>query len=379
MSFETYRQAFLDHNAGGHLWDDGTMYLYIGMIALVFIAGVFANNAKEKTAKLWFFLPAIVLIFVSGLRGINVGADTFEYRDSFENALSPNAWADKTVEPGYIFLMMCLRLILPSPILCTLFYSAISVTLVFLTFWKYKKSINLFVAFAFYIGLFYFQALDLMRIYFASSILLFNFYLLLENRYKRYLLIVLLTSQIHYSSLVMLFPMIFLWFYKKKPFIALTTAVVLSISLIPLAARFSDYIMIARYASYGEANETSEVGMMLYFEFLPFFFLVAYVLIKKVRNSWSEMLVSLTVCAFIFKIVSYYIVIAGRLGVHFMPLYIIVLPYFVKHLKRFKRQIYGPFMVFLIFYLTFRIHFYFKGYLSLDGIMPYHFFWNDNL
>ena len=376
MIFDIYRQAFWESDRGG-VWDDGTMYLYIGVILLVILLGQFAENNRKKSLKFWFVTAATVLSVILGFRGENVGADTMQYIYSFENALDRNFWANSTTEPGYHLLLKILRLILPNSTVFIALISILTVFFVYSTLWKNRKNINLLIAFSFYVGLYFFQALNLLRIYLAAAFVFWNFNYLIEKKYGRFAVVVLLTSLIHYSTLVMLFPLGFLLLYQKNSKLALIAVSALIVMAIPLTARFGDIIRIARYAAYGEMNESSRsVGIMLFFDYLPAFYLIWYVLRYKIKGQWTDLLISLTITGFFIRFIAYYITIAGRLWTHFMGLFVLVIPFFVHHIQKNHRKLYLPTMLLLFMYLVVKIHFYFIGYLGSDAIMPYTFFWN---
>lgn len=373
---DIYHKAF--NEKGGVLWEDSTLYLYIILIVAAAFIGYIADHAKVNISHFFTFVLSFLLLFILGLRSRDVGIDTEVYQDSFLYALTPNAFSDRTDEPGFHFLLQVLRTFFSSPELAILIFSAATIFFVMNTVWRYKSHISFFIAFSFYVGIFYFQALNLLRIYLAASFILWNYNYLIEKKYKKFALIVLLTSLLHYSSLIMLMPLGFLWLYQKKPKMALFLIACAFVVAVKIADHFADYMFLVRYASYGENNEaSSKIGLMLYFDYLPCFYLVYYIYKNKIKGQWSDILVSLTATGFFLRFIAYNITIAGRLGTHLMGLFVLVLPYFTYHIKQNHRRQYIPFVSFLLIYLVVRIHFYFIGYLATDGIMPYNFFWND--
>lgn len=378
LFIEIYQNSFQENAEGRAVWDDDTFYLYISIIILISAFGLFAEKTRGSIQSLWVVAAATVLSFILGFRGELVGADTIGYVESFNRALETDAWADSTSEPGYHLLVMLLRAILPNSTAFLTFISTLTVFFVFNTLWKYREHTNLLIAFSFYVGLYYFQALNLLRIYLAAAFVLWNYHYLIEKKYRKFFLIVVLTSMLHYSTVVMLLPLAYLWLHQKSPLLALGFIACLMIVSIPLISQFANYIAIARYAEYGESNESSgKVGVMLFFEYLPCFFMVWYALRHKIKGQWRDILISLTVTGFFIRTIAYFITIAGRLGIHFMGLYILIIPYFVNHLKVHHKTAYILLMPFFVGYLLIRMHFYFIGYLAVDQIMPYAFFWDE--
>lgn len=373
---DIYHKAF--NEAGGVLWEDSTIYLYIILIVAAAFIGYIADNAKVKISHFFTFVLSFLLLFILGLRGRDVGIDTYVYQDSFIYSLTPDAFSDSTTEPGYHLLLRVLRTFFSSPELAILIFSAATIFFVMNTLWRYKNHISIFIAFSFYVGIFYFQAMNLLRIYLAASFILWNYNYLIEKKYKKFALIVLLTSLLHYSSLIMLLPLGYLWLYQRKPKIALLLITCAFVVAVKIANHFADYLFIARYASYGDSNDASgKIGLMLFFDYIPCFYLIYYIYKNKIQGQWSDLLVSLSITGFFVRFIAYYITIAGRMGTHFMGLFVLILPYFTHHIKQYHRRQYIPFISFMLIYLVVRIHFYFMGYLATDGIMPYNFFWND--
>lgn len=384
LFIDTYRVAFEGSNMRFVRWDEGTMYLYFGIIISVFVIGRMiekqrgCNGVFKRHSYIWMNLCGILMAFVLGLRGIMVGKDTVRYYESFVHALDRNAFSDSTIEQGWRIINKVLRYFIQSPEFFIFIISATTVFFILNKIWKCRNSINIFVALLFYVGIYYFQALNLMRMYFAMSILFFFFNYLLEKRYMRYVVIVLLTSLIHLSSLVMLMVVGLLYLYQRSKSQAIIVYALAMASAIPLSLVFGDYIVIARYTDYASNNESSrQVGIMLLFDYLPCFVMIYYAIKNKLSNQWTDLLVVFTLVAFLMRFWSYFITAAGRLSAHFAILYVILIPYFVNHIRLYHRRVYPITLLLLVIFAAIRIHFYFVGYLATDGIMPYNFIWNN--
>jgi hypothetical protein len=379
MLIDVYKKAFDSSIGGSGIWDDTTIYLYFAVVFISFFFGYIIEKGRKNNGclsirtKPYFLLLGLGLSLFLGLRGETTGIDTIVYRNSFDKALEPNAFADETTEPGYQLVLKILHIILPSSDWAILFFSFLTIALLFSSLWKYRDSINLFVAISLYVCLFYFQALNLLRIFLAIAILLCGFHYIVEGKYGKYCLYVLIAATFHYSSFIMLLPLSYLYIYRRAPIIALLGSLVAVFAIVSLAAYFGDYMMIARYAEYAKSYEdTGGVGFMLFFEYLPCAFFIYYAYHNKLKGIWVDMLVSYSIIGLIVKIASYYISIAGRLTFHFLPLFIIIIPFFANHIKTHSRKYYPCVVLFLVLYALIRFHFYLKGYLATDGIMPYH-------
>lgn len=381
--FEIYNQSFNDSNLSSRVWDNSSMFLYFVVILITLVLGRVAERSNRRqnignNVKGVLIIVACFLTAILGFRGQLVGMDTPQYRENFEQALSPNAWKYSDMEPGYMLSNILLRCLFSSGQFYIFFISAITVCLALNCIWSFRSQINLFWSFAFLVGAYYFQALNLARIYLAASIIMWGLYYLIDGKVRKFIFVVLFASTLHYSSLIMLLPVGFMWLYKKTRLVAILSVVAAIFAMIPLSAVFSDYIVIARYAAYGDSNEsTSGLGLALLVDYSPCFFCLYYIYKYKIKGQWADIMVAMTILAFFIRMIAYYIAIAGRLGVHFMLLYVILLPYFVNNMRINKRMEYKPFVLFLFVFLLMKIHMYFIGYLASDGIMPYYFFWNE--
>lgn len=389
LFIDIYRNAFTKtvgdvarwNNTPQGQWDDATFYLYIFLILFVWFCGWVSDNRKignyKKNTKAPFVLAASFLTAILGFRGQYVGIDTPVYRISFETALAPHAFQDETTEPIYQALLKILRFFFESPEIAIFIFSFFTIFFVFQVLWKYRNVLSLAFAFSFYVGLFFFQSMNLLRIYFAASLSLLLFPYIVEGKYKKFLIGLLFFSLIHYSTISVLLVVVFLWLYQKNKIAAIFTYVIGFVILVGLANHFSQYMMIARYAQYGEGFEGSDaIGFKLIFDYLPPFVMVIYIYNKKIKGQWADLAVAYTLIGFLYRYLSYYMP-AGRIKTHFLPLFVIIVPYFLCYMRKENRKLYRITALFLSIWLIVMIHFYLVGYLSTDGIMPYNFAWFD--
>lgn len=380
-----YYRSFLDNKLSSErVWDNNTFYFYLFLIVFVAFIGWQAESKRRRTGvlpnvKFSFIVVAVLLSFILGFRDTMVGMDTGGYKEYFNNAQNIDILKDTSIEPGFLFLMKLFHFILPSADWAIFLLSAITVCSVISTTWKYRNSINIFVAFSIYVAIYFFQAMNLTRMYFVVSLLLWGFHLMVEGNYKKYILLILLCSLIHYSSLFMLIPVFFLYFYKKNHLISLISIVVCIFLIIPLANNFEDYLMIARYAVYADsAGDLGEgIGLMLFFDYLPCLGLIFYALKKDVNGPWLDLLICYSAIGSFLRIMGYYVPGGGRLQVHFMPLFVLIAPYFINHAKMNSKRSYFIMMLGFGCFIIVKVHLYFMGYLASDGIMPYKFIWSN--
>lgn len=383
LFINTYKDSFLNSTTGlSSSWDEGTLYFYFSIIIFTLFLGWIIEKSKERrrkqvSLKPYFIFLGFILICFLGLRGQGVGTDTLNYILCVSESQS-YMWTGEEMEPGFMLANRFLNIFFSNGHVTLFFFSTITVSLVFVSLWKYKRSINLFFALGFFVGAYYFQALNLLRIYLAASVVLWAFHFLIDGKISKYILWVIIAATIHMSSLVMLLPLAYYFVYIKNGRLAFAVLCVALLSVVSVASHFSDYLTLQRYAAYGETNEfEGGFGIMLLVDYLPGLILIWYIRKHKINGIWSDMLICFTMVAIFVRSIGYYIIIAGRMGTHFMIIYLLLVPYFLNEMKKNRRKEYFPFVCFLFVFLLFKIHMYFVGYLASDGIMPYYFLWNE--
>lgn len=383
--FSTYKQAFIENNLSFRSWDEMTMYIYVFFcVSVLFIALYFEK--KKRASKInkienanWNRLIFFITLLL-GFRGVNTGTDTIQYYRMYEDNLANLLFIEGGVEPGYILISHAIGCITPSVQMFMYVISSCIVWLVMATIRKYQSNLDVSIAVFMYVAVFYFQAFNMMRICISASILLYGIKYLEGRNFKMYNLLVLICTTIHMSSIIMLLPSISLWAYYKNRKLTIIGLVMLILTLGSLSMYFADYIQIARYANYLDVakEEQGGAGLMLYFEYLPFIFVLYW--IRKYRYSedpWSAISVVFILTGFLFRLLAYYVPMAGRLYVYYMPLFLVILPYHINKISLAKPRYSMRISFFVFSYAVIRLHMYFSSYLASDGIMPYTFVWND--
>lgn len=395
---DIYRKAFeqtnISHFWGGEtrvrVWDDYTLLLYFFLVVVVLILCVYIEKHKYYLKKMpkrkivprrqLLFYPLGLLLFFMGLRGLWVGMDTIVYSQTFESATSLHyVFEDSSTEPLYKLLQFLLRCFFSDSHIIIFLYSVLIIYFVGLTFFRYFKYINVFIAVSAFVCIYYFQSFNLLRISVAASFIFSQMHFLLENRFKKFSLVIFLATFFHFSSIVAFMPLGVYLIYRKRKTLAISVLLVISIIVIIATHFLGDYIMLfERYSGYITDNESSRtIGFALFLDYFPCLCGIYYIFKKKLSGTWSNLYVCYTLSALVVRLLSYFISAAGRLYFHFMPVTMLFLPYWLTYLKKRNRKLYKPMILISFVWLIVRLHLYFVGYLSADGIMPYYFFWNE--
>ena len=398
--FEIYRNTFLEENTSrwwgeetiSRAWDEVTIYFYFAIVLFSMIIGWQIEIIKSKkicdttSAKFKFkkrrslryrlYLFFLILIIILGCRHYSVGIDTIVYRNTIDNAVSlKQIFEDSTSEPFYKILQYLIHLTIGSGTIGIFLYAVATLMLVCKGFKNNLGNINVYLALLVYTCIYFFPAMNLMRLSLAASFVFANFHYLIDGRYKMFLLIICFACMMHYSTAVLLIPLAMYLIYQRNRKLAFFFIIILTLIVLFGVTILGDYISILnRYAGYIEGNESSgRVGVMLFFDYLPALFVLYYIYKHKINGRWSDLTVCFTSAALLVRLLAYFITAAGRLHVHFMFLTLILIPYWAYYQKMRNIKDYKMYLCLCTIWALFRLHIYFTGYLVADGIMPYKF------
>tara|TARA_Y100000815_G_scaffold275317_1_gene312825 strand:- start:1318 stop:2373 length:1056 start_codon:yes stop_codon:yes gene_type:complete len=180
------------------------MYVFLFVFALL----IYALSTQNKNPSLFYLLSAF-LIIICGFRGINVGRDTLEYHQIFENIVKGNPVAVK--EYGYILLVKVIAYIGGTQQLIFLIISIITMWGFSRFILLYSSDIYLSLLIFIFIGPFYLGAFNQMRQYLAISIFLgYCVPLIQQRKFLYFTLITIIAALFAHLSIIILFPLYFL-------------------------------------------------------------------------------------------------------------------------------------------------------------------------
>lgn len=160
---------------------------------------------RYRANKVVAIIPCMILIIVAGLRS-NIG-DTGTYMFSFQNNI-PNNWKDffRTVDYegdwGFnLFQTMIKQTFGNDPQNLIFICSFITISCIFITFYKYADRLELSVFYFITAGN-YLVTMNGIRQYLVSAILFLAFPLIIKKKWYYYIPLVLLLSTMHKSALI---------------------------------------------------------------------------------------------------------------------------------------------------------------------------------
>ena len=296
--------------------------------------------------------------------------DTAQYIEIYQYSNIKNT-PNNGVEKLFVLLNTLINFIVPYKQFCIIFFSFIIIFLIYKTIYYFSSKISISVAIMGYVSIFYFQSYNLMRISLASAIMFFCFKYLYNKQYIKYLVGLLLALNIHFSSIIYIFPIFLLLVYKRSILFFYIIVIVAIISTIYFSDLISSLVTYERYLNYFQTNEKSNIGLLVIINHIP---VLAMLLYSKRLNLEKELIAIFTVftfASFIIGLLSYSISIIGRLYIYFTYPFLLFIPYFLYNLKMEKPKIYWIILPFVFIYFIFRFVIYMQQYLFIDGIMPY--------
>ena len=272
---------------------------------VVVFAFLFLRKYDDKAKKSYIFIVISFLILFCSIRSIDVGSDTFNYLDKFQDALSMS-WSDmpmriiqryvfKTEETDVGFIL--LEKIVGTVTSSFQIYTFIIDLLFFipLGFVLYRYTLNIYqlsFAFVFFISLVYVFILSGGRQMQAMGFELIAFMYVCKDKYVKALLFILVGALIHMTMLLCVPFILACWFIRKWN--KLVHAI--SLVLFPVVLLFTNQILsfmggvmeMERYQKYGE--EEVQGGANVFIAMLFLLSLFCFIAIRERHLKKSELL-----------------------------------------------------------------------------------------
>lgn len=365
--FEAYKNAFKT-SATLSSWDDSTMYLYIGMVIITILIGQVLK--KSSNSKLLWGVLILILSIPCCFR--DTGDDTIVYRYYYNNANASYDPELELLEPLYLAINRVLSTIISSDVWGIVIITGACFFCIFSFIYQNRRRIDVALSLMAFVCLYYFPIYNILRIYLASSIVLYCFKYFENKEFKKFSIVVMICGFIHYSTFSFFIPLIGYVLYKRNPRM-FVIGVLSGIILVFVALNvFMDYVMLLnRYATSLAGNETQSLGLaQIVYHLILFAVLYA---IRKARawDNTSDVLFVFSICSFLFAMLSYQVPIAGRLSVHMMVIYLYLVPNQLLKIKATHFKYYHHIKILYIMLLLFKLHLYFLTGLASDVIMPY--------
>lgn len=348
-----------------------TVYLYMLFFTLSFY-GINKLRYNEKVEKLLLFLLFLMLFIVSAIRK-HVGTDygTYLY---YYSGIENKIYDGEGMEIGYFYLNKITKYLFGGEYTIFIVTSLIIIGLVYLTVKKFSVdpllSIILFMCIGFYI-----ESFNIIRQSIAISLIFYS-YKYCETKFK-WIISILIAALFHRTALLVIpFFLIAKMNLQKKHYeIIIIVGVFLFLSygrtvvyLTNIIEGFSDYkdsIFVTQGAN--------PIRTIISISILVFCF-SAYEEImndKKIKFAFTMLIFANIFALFMMKGK-----IFARVVGYFDVFSILIIPYVIKHMKKYKMKKYGTFITMAIICCS-SFYFYYSIRTNQGNVLPYRTYVNE--
>lgn len=398
-------------------FDIKTIVLYSCIILFAALLACFSQSKiKKRTASngqilycrdfriIPFALSFVLLAFFACTT--SVGADRITYGMLFNEITWETVGNGQEI--GFNLFMLFVSLFTDEPAVFCGILAFLTVLLVYKGLFDCRNDIYIGLAVLIYASQYYLQEFNLMRIYFAMSILIGAIGLLKKKKYFAYFWVIVIAFLFHYSVIFVLAAYLLGMIYIKLPKISfmghvLWSVIVVAAGMVVLIA-FGDVIaniripMLQRYAEYLKNISLSSIGFMVIFQNIPMV-IVLYLGRRFIdKYQFRRFALAYEIACVAIGLLAYSVPVIGRaLTVLNFPLLIYV-PYMTEHYKKASvlpanlntdacrlyskrkiKRIYIVLISILLVYLLVMYVVYLQSYLELDKINNFTFIWENYL
>lgn len=361
-----------------------SIVIYLLVISCTF----FCANLAEKRIKLkgkldlyslfFSFMSIFIPSIVAGMR-FYVGTDYHMYVNAiFKNIAHNNSMFMTHLEWGYTTLNFVISRFTDNEHVMLFIVSFITTFFVYLALYNYRKYTSISMGMLIYMFLYYQTSFNLMRQYLALSIVLYAFTLILNGRYKKSIIYIMLATTFHYSAIISL-SLIGLYKvnFSKKSIIYYT---LIAVSLISCFAFYEQimsigfyfmgiFIEIDRYQRYIIDVNAGEFSLMITFLRLPVI-LLSFLFFKSLYtyNKDNRLLIYLLIIDLILSHLAIKSDYMQRIALYFALPKLLLLPQLFNCLKIESNKLYIT--IYLNGYLFFYWMYYYY-YCNYSQTFPY--------
>ena len=351
-------------------------------ILSIFFIVLFYFQSRKKNGYIYGYIATLIFSCVIGMR-YGVGVDYLTYKEIYDIYQNYQSISYSRLEAGFILIM---KLCTSMKLHYTVFFGIFAFFQVFFLFKAFKNKSYLYpyLAYTFMIGCIWYDYCNIIRQALAFCIFVFAIQYILKKDFIRYVIIILLASTVHLSSIVFLlaYPL----FVKKQEwikslgvqYILLSIALILSqINIIdPLFNYISPYLDILNYSGYLDADQekiNDKVSIGLGFVNVLFLQLIQISYSNKIKqyfqDPWLNIVYNIFYIGVLWKYVFLNSQLFSRFNYYLLGFQFIVGAYTLCYLyKKSKLMFFILALSYFLIFLSFIID-------SENTYFKYYFFW----
>lgn len=209
-----------------------SLLFYILIFGISSLCMALYENQKGNIRVVFLFFALILPVLLAAFR-VDVGTDYTAYKGLIEwemnHTFLESLQANKMFELGFRIVVKVVTLP-QSMVIAWGLLAFIPTLLVFHTLKSQYKDISISVAYMVYLHIFFSSSLNIVRQYIAVAIVFWGIKFIYENKFWKYLCVVLVAMTIHRSAFIIL-PFYFSWDHKKNRMVGKLKIGVISIAL----------------------------------------------------------------------------------------------------------------------------------------------------
>lgn len=351
------------------------IYIYILIFLPIFIIGIIFNkfwNKSSRTKKCYLVITFFPLLLISGLRADSVGTDTYNYLSGFRtirDVSSSSMFEVVRWEYGYVLLNKLSSILSNNEQILLVLTSFL--VLIGVMYFIYKNSENVVLSVFLYISLYlYLFSFNGIRQAIAMSILVMGFHLILERKFLRYFIVVLVATLFHETAILMLL-LYFIYYFKFDIKNVLAILFIFIISFISVESIINYFLSFTRSLSYIDTNNIIEQsGFLFPLINLSIFFFILYIkLTNRINDPTLDFFLFIAILGVFTGLLSMKVYKLLRLNYYFMMYYIIAIPYSLKFVKDKKIKF---IMIYLLITVS-SLYLFMRLSGGWHGVTPYYF------
>jgi hypothetical protein len=351
------------------------VYLEFWPYILIFLTIMLSSYFKSKNRS--SIINFVALFLFSALR-FDVGWDYTEYVGIIKGGF--DSVSNTRIEPLSKFILQIGAYLEFYPIVFIIF-SFFTLYFVHKSITRYSSNVALSWLVFFSLPLFFLASLSTIRQSVATAIVLFSFKYIYEKKHLKFLLLILISTLLHYSSIIGLL----LIFICKKPFNKITNTILIFSSFLLSEFLFNsleiflntDISLIKRYvAFYIDAELHSPSKLQYIYYFIAVLNLLVYDKLV-LLNPINKIFIAISSFGlFLFNVLSFEPVTASRVSAFFIIFWIFLIPEYSK-LVDFKSKkiinglIYFLFIIMVSIYLNIYVNAFESKVIEKNSFIPY--------
>lgn len=307
-------------------YDHFTVLLYCGLVLFsTFFAAISQTTRWSdtgewhcETRKVPYILSFCLLAFFACTT--SVGADRISYTNFFLNSTMSNLATG--IEPGFQLMMSIFRTMTSNAALFLGVVSFLTVFNVYKGLWYFRETISLGFAIFVFSSQYYLQSYNLMRIYFAISILILFAHFIAEEKYFKYFLVLCFACCFHYSIIFVCIAYILAMMLKRlKDGNMSLRVVLLMILVVILCIALGRYAVVllsfsstlsSKYSAYTSNMYSAKYGLKWLANTIPYLTAIALAKYSKYKKQFLNITLCYMLVVVAVSLLNYSIPVVGR-------------------------------------------------------------------